>query len=303
MEMNNSLTTQEVLKWASYFLMKEASQYQLEFNQKDVRRWVELLVQDKMGWSRTDLILNSQEHFDQLTKENLSKDLEQLATGMPIQYVIGKENFWGRDFVVTPATLIPRPETEELVQMALDYLTSLDRGRVLEIGVGSGCIGLTLAIEAPQLKYLATDISGEALQVAQQNLEQFSLRNVQLLNSDVWDSIPAGTKFDCIISNPPYIADNEKKYMDASVLSFEPNQALFAEDDGLAIYKRIASRLEEFLVGSGMAFFEIGFQQGSAVKAIFEAVVFCRTVTVIKDMSGLDRMICISQRSQNVKVL
>lgn len=303
MEMNNSLTTQEVLQWASYFLIQQARHHQLEFDQKDVRRWVELLIQDKMGWSRTDLILKSQESFDTLSKESLTKDLETLATGMPIQYVIGKENFWGRDFVVTPATLIPRPETEELVQQALDYLVSIDRGRVLEIGVGTGCISITLALEAPQLKYLATDISHEALKVAQQNVDNFSLPNVQLLTSDVWESIPAGTKFDCIVSNPPYIADDEKKYMDASVLSFEPYQALFAEDDGLAIYKRIASRLEEFLVGSGMAFFEIGFQQGPAVKAIFEEAVFCRTVTVVKDLSGLDRIICVSQRSQNVKAL
>ena len=139
---------------------------------------------------------------------------------------------------------------------------------------------------------MGCDISEEALFVAQKNREKFNLQT-ELIYSDVYSNVPH-EKFECIISNPPYIAFSEEELMDESVRRYEPKQALFAENEGLAIYEKIAHRLEEFLTDSGQAFFEIGFNQGTNVQRIFSEACPNRKVTIDKDIAGMDRMIIVS---------
>ena len=139
---------------------------------------------------------------------------------------------------------------------------------------------------------MGCDISEEALVVAKKNRDKFNLQT-ELIYSDVYSNVPH-EKFECIISNPPYIAFSEEVLMDESVRRYEPKQALFAEQEGLAIYEKIAHRLEEYLTDSGQAFFEIGFKQGSSVQRIFSEVCPNRKVTIHKDIAGLDRMIIVS---------
>ena len=139
---------------------------------------------------------------------------------------------------------------------------------------------------------MGCDISEEALVVAQKNRDKFNLQT-ELIYSDVYSNVPH-EKFECIISNPPYIAFSEEELMDESVRRYEPKQALFAENEGLAIYEKIAHRLEEFLTDSGQAFFEIGFNQGTNVQRIFSEACPNRKVTIDKDIAGMDRMIIVS---------
>jgi len=194
--------------------------------------------------------------------------------------------------MVTKDTLIPRPETEELVLKAQTFLEQCPVGKVLEIGVGTGCIILSLERLVRRHHYKGCDISEEALVVATKNREKFNLLT-ELFYSDVYSNVPP-EKFECIISNPPYIAYSEEALMDESVRRYEPTQALFAENEGLAIYEKIANRLEEFLTDSGQAFFEIGFNQGVSVQRIFREACPNREVTIHKDIAGMDRMIIVS---------
>lgn len=285
--MANNKTNQEVLMWASCFLQAK----QPAFSVEDCQWYSRQLLLHLMKWDMSQLLLNLQQE-SQVKEEQLLPLLERLVQFEPLQYITGEAEFYGRDFHVTPATLIPRPETEELVEQCLAFLASVDHASIIEIGVGSGCIIETLALEAPQHQYEGVDLSAEALAVALKNQERFELDNVQLYQSDVWEQVPV-QKYQVIISNPPYIDTQEKADMDESVLRFEPEMALFAAEEGLAIYRKIAQQLEQYLAEDGQAFFEIGFRQGKSVKRLFEEHCPQRTVMVKKDLAGLDRMVIV----------
>ena len=227
-----------------------------------------------------------------MTFDDLEPELLRLSEFEPLQQITGVAEFLGEEFMVTKDTLIPRPETEELVLKAQSFLEQCPVGKVLEIGVGTGCIILSLERLVGRHHYLGCDISEEALVVARKNREKFNLQT-ELFYSDVYSNVPR-EQFECIISNPPYIAFSEEALMDESVRLYEPTQALFAENEGLAIYEKIANRLEEFLTDSGQAFFEIGFNQGPSVQRIFSSACPNRKVTIHKDIAGMDRMIIVS---------
>ena len=182
-----------------------------------------------------------------------------------------------------------------MYEKIIDFLSEQSSGKVLEIGVGTGCIIHTLALECPDFSYQGVDVSEGALEIAKKNQERYQLENVSLYRSDVFQEV-SSQKFVCIISNPPYIDVSEKNVMDESVLRFEPEVALFAEDEGLAIYRKIAENLEIYLLEEGQAFFEIGFQQGKAVQQLFEQYCKNREVSIHKDLSGNDRMIIVGRR-------
>ena len=278
MEITNP-TNQEVLVRASCFLQER----QPSFSKEDC------------DWYARQLSL----YLNQPAKIGMWEQIEPLLIRLsnfePLQYITKQAEFYGREFIVSPDTLIPRPETEELVEKIIAFLSEQSTGKVLEIGVGTGCIIHTLALECSDFSYQGVDISEGALEVAKKNQEKYKLENVSLYLSDVFQEV-SPHKFIAIISNPPYIDVSEKNVMDQSVLRFEPEVALFAEDEGLAIYRMIAENLENYLLEEGQAFFEIGFQQGKAVQQLFEYYCPNRKVSVHKDLSGNDRMIIVGRR-------
>ncbi len=290
MEITNP-TNQEVLVRASCFLQER----QPSFSKEDCDWYARQLSLYLNQWTMTELLI----HLNQPAVVGLWDQMEpvliRLSNFEPLQYITKQAEFYGREFIVSPDTLIPRPETEELVEKVIAFLSEYSSGKVLEIGVGTGCIIHTLALECPAFFYQGVDISEGALEVAKKNQEKYQLENVSLYLSDVFQEV-SSQKFVCIISNPPYIEVSEKNVMDESVLRFEPEVALFAEDEGLAIYRNIAQKLETYLLEEGQAFFEIGFKQGKAVQQLFEQYCPNREVSIHKDLSGNDRMIIVGGR-------
>lgn len=290
MEITNP-TNQEVLVRASCFLQER----QPSFSKEDCDWYARQLSLYLNQWTMTDLLI----HLNQPAKIGMWEQIEpiliRLSNFEPLQYITKQAEFYGREFIVSPDTLIPRPETEELVEKIIAFLSEQSSGKVLEIGVGTGCIIHTLSLESPDFSYQGVDISEGALEVAKKNQEKYKLENVSLYLSDVFHEV-SPQKFIAIISNPPYIDISEKNVMDESVLRFEPEVALFAEDEGLAIYRNIAQNLENYLLEEGQAFFEIGFQQGKAVQQLFEYYCPNREVSIHKDLSGNDRMIIVGRR-------
>ena len=290
MEITNP-TNQEVLVRASCFLQER----QPSFSKEDCDWYARQLSLYLNQWTMTDLLI----HLNQPAVVGLWEQMESLLIRLsnfePLQYITGQAEFYGREFIVSPDTLIPRPETEELVEKIITFLAKYSGGKVLEIGVGTGCIIHTLALECPDYSYQGVDISEGALEVAKKNKEKYKLNNVSLYLSDVFQEVSL-QKFIAIISNPPYIDVSEKNVMDESVLCFEPELALFAEDKGLAIYRNIAENLENYLLEEGQAFFEIGFKQGKVVQQLFKQYCPNREVSIHKDLSGNDRMIIVGRR-------
>ena len=290
MEITNP-TNQEVLVRASCFLQER----QPSFSKEDCDWYARQLSLYLNQWTMTDLLI----HLNQPAVVGLWEQMESLLIRLsnfePLQYITGQAEFYGREFIVSPDTLIPRPETEELVEKIITFLAKYSGGKVLEIGVGTGCIIHTLALECPDYSYQGVDISEGALEVAKKNKEKYKLNNVSLYLSDVFQEVSL-QKFIAIISNPPYIDVSEKNVMDESVLRFEPELALFAEDKGLAIYRNIAENLENYLLEEGQAFFEIGFKQGKVVQQLFKQYCPNREVSIHKDLSGNDRMIIVGGR-------
>ncbi|GMA70182.1 release factor glutamine methyltransferase [Leuconostoc litchii] len=217
--------------------------------------------------------------------------VSELIHHTPPQYILGHAPFYGREFIVDQRVLIPRPETEQLVEWILkDAGHSEHPVSVLDIGTGSGAIIETLMLENSRVKGFAADISSEALKVAEMNAQRFNLLNLHFVESDVYSAL-GDLKFDLIVSNPPYIANDDQAEIDESVMLFEPHMALFADNNGLAIYEKIACGLNEHLADHGRAYFEIGYKQGTAVQELFQTVLPNAKITLRQDFAGLDRMI------------
>ncbi|MDN6626575.1 MAG: peptide chain release factor N(5)-glutamine methyltransferase [Pisciglobus halotolerans] len=279
--MTNNETVREVLRWASSFLKEKGKE----------EAAAERLLMERQNWNKTDLILRLNQLLDPDAKKQLEIDVEQHAKGIPVQYLLGYEWFYDRKFKVTEDTLIPRPETEELVETFLKANTEQKNLRILDIGTGTGIIAITIKKERPDFTVTATDFSKAALVIAEENK-----RSLDAEVSFRWGDLtqPVSREcFDIVLSNPPYIAEDEIQYMDESVLAYEPRQALFAEHKGLAIYERLAKELPGILAEKGQVYLEIGFQQGAAVQALFAEEFPGASIKIKKDMNGQDRFLVI----------
>ncbi len=275
--MADKMTVFEAQKWAFSF----ADDHGME------RSTIDMLICGQMDWDVTHLLMHYRDKFSNEDFEVFKQNVEKCAQGIPPQYVLSKSVFFNRSFFVNESTLIPRVETEDLVEWILQDNPGTD-AEFLDIGTGSGAIGLTLKAEKPLWKGMLSDVSPKALEVARKNANRLKLK-AEFKLSDVFDAI-AG-KFDIIVSNPPYIAQSEKKYMDKSVIEHEPEVALFAGNNGLAIYQKICCQLKDHLKNDGSLYLEIGFLQGKAVVEMFENAYPKAEVTLKKDEAGHDRMV------------
>lgn len=250
---------------------------------------IEYLFLARKGWDKTHWLLKMREEIPSADQAIIEKDLAALMKNIPPQYLLGYESFFDHRFKVTEATLIPRPETEELVALCLE-LNDYKPKKVIDIGTGTGAIAVSLKLARPAWQVTAVDISDAALNVAQENAKMLGAEIV-FKESDVLAAITE--KQDIIISNPPYISEDEWELMDESVRTYEPKTALFAENHGLAIYQKIAEQSQRLLEPTGMILLEIGFQQGVAVQEIFQTAFPEKRVTVQQDMAKNDRMVVV----------
>ena len=214
---------------------------------------------------------------------------QQLATHKPAQYIIGQADFYGMQLKVDERVLIPRPETEELVELILAE-NSETNFSVLDIGTGSGAIALALAKNRPDWSVTAADISQDALDLAKENAKNQNLQ-IFLKKSDCFTEI--SEKYDIIVSNPPYISREDESEVGLNVLNAEPHLALFADEDGLAIYRRIAEDAKDYLKDGGKIYLEIGYKQGQSVPELFKKYLPEKRVRTLKDQFGQDRMVVV----------
>lgn len=271
----------EVLERASSFLEKQGKEgYSILF-----------VFLERKGWSKTDWLLHLKEEILPEDKQQIEADLKRLAENYPPQYLLGYSDFYGQQFLVNEHTLIPRPETEELVERCLKDNPN-EQLTVVDVGTGTGVIGISLKLARPNWQVTAIDISKAALKIAQENAKRLEA-DVLFQHGDGLKPMK-DTKIDILISNPPYISDAEWDLMDESVRTFEPKTALFAENDGLAIYLQLAEAAKQILKPNGKIYLEIGFQQGQAVKQIFQQTFPQKQVQVSQDLSGNDRMVIVS---------
>lgn len=222
-------------------------------------------------------------------KEKIKSILKKLVElRLPIQYIFNEQIFYGHTFYVDKNVLIPRLDTETIVEKALELILRKNNPIVLDIGTGSGAIGITIAIENSESKVLATDISENALTVSKKNAQILDVKNIKFLKSNLFENIEY-RNFDLIVSNPPYISNGEQEYMSLDTVH-EPELALFAENEGLYFYYEIASEAINYLNNEGYLLFEIGFKQGLKVKEIMENYGF-KDVNIGKDLTGNDRYV------------
>ena len=239
--------------------------------------------------SFTDFVFALQQEVTEEEKEFVEEIYKKLAAHIPAQYIIGHTEFFGTELKVDERVLIPRPETEELVELILDE-NPKDNLKVLDIGTGSGAIALALAKNRPDWSVTATDISQDALELATENAKTQYL-NLSFIKSDCFSEISA--KYDIIVSNPPYIARADEVEVGLNVLHSEPHLALFADEDGLAIYRKIAEGSKDYLTDGGKIYLEIGYKQGQSVPALFMENLPEKRVRTLKDQFGQDRMVVI----------
>jgi len=235
------------------------------------------------------LIAHDHERLPANSKADFRAGVERRRAGEPIQYITGEAEFFGLSFTVNREVLIPRPETEHLVEKAIDLACELERPRILDVGTGLGAIAVALASQLPIAQIHATDISAHALEVARAN----SLRNgvaerVRFHEGDLLAPV-AGERFDLIVSNPPYVAEGDRDSLSVEVREFEPAQALFAGRDGLAVYRRLIPAAFDALVSGGFLVLEIGFGQDAAIKGLLAASGFVG-IEFVKDLQSISRV-------------
>lgn len=275
-------TYQEVLSRASSFLEERG---------KEGHAILYVFLARK-NWTKTDWLLHLKDEIPKNEYEQIRKDVFQLLNDYPPQYLLGYEEFFGRSFKVNSATLIPRPETEELVEWCLQVTAKQrnDNLQLVDVGTGTGAIAATLKLERPNWRVSAVDISKEALKIARANSQKLEADVKYYLGNTLE---PIEEPIDILIANPPYVSKKEWSLMDASVRQYEPSLALFAENNGLAIYQKIAKQAQEKLVKEGKIFLEFGFMQGEAVEQIFQTSFPQKKVQRKKDLSGNERMLLV----------
>ena len=237
--------------------------------------------------------INIDKWVDKEEEDTFLSLIKRRSSGEPISYIFSKKEFMGIDFFVEKGVLIPRPETEDLVQYIIAYIKNNfkeEKIDVLDIGIGSGSISLSIGKTCKNARVLGVDISKIALKIGQINLDNLKLKNVEFRESDLFEQIESDEKFSIIVSNPPYIKTEIINDLQIDVKDFEPSLALDGGEDGLNFYRKISKQSKDYLLDGGMLIYEIGYDQGMSVKGIMEKEGF-RKIEVIKDLNDLDRIV------------
>ena len=251
----------------------------------------EVLVAFALGIDRTRVIIEAMRPLEPAELALLRDLVKRRRSREPIAYLRGEREFYGRTFHVDPRVLIPRPDTEALVEVALARSTHVSLSmRLLDLCTGSGCVAITMARQRPTSDVVASDLSPDALAVARHNAYRLGAYNVAFVESDLFASIPAGSLFDVITANPPYIASGEIGTLMADVRDFEPRMALDGGPDGLDFVRRIVSRAPAFLDEGGVLAIEVGAGEAPATRALFEESGY-RDIAVERDYGKIERVV------------
>jgi len=274
-----------------YEALQRASSYLKEHGREEgIAR---LLMQHVLNFSHAQVLAEMREEMPEEKYSAFWSMVEEHANGKPVQYILGYEWFYGRQFNVDESVLIPRPETEELVLETLNRLKRIwpEHGklRLADIGTGSGAIAITMKLEASNLEVTATDISEAAIRTAERNADQLKA-HIDFRQGSLTEPLSA-QKWDIILSNPPYISFEEAGTLSDIVIEHEPHSALFADEDGLIFYRQLAEQLPSIMNSPGLIGVEIGYSQGEAVKGFLERAFPEARVEVLKDINGKNRMV------------
>ncbi|MGO4901543.1 peptide chain release factor N(5)-glutamine methyltransferase [Bacillus sp. GM2] len=279
-------TVFEALSWASSYLTEAGRD----------RNAAEILLADQLNIDRSKLLASFHDVISESDFSRFKKSVELHHQGVPVQYITGKESFYGREFSVNEHVLIPRPETEEVVEAVLSEAERVfpgpDRLKAVDVGTGSGAIAVTLALESPRFSVTATDISEQALSTARHNADRLGAK-VDFISGDLLEPlITRQKKADVIVSNPPYISEEDMTTLSDVVRLHEPAGALTDGADGLQFYKRFMKEIPFVIADQALVVFEIGWTQGNAVKDMFRRFFPDADVRVKKDLNGKDRIVC-----------
>lgn len=291
MTVERMLTIREAYVKASSFLQRH--------DVMEAAHCAELLLQHLFGWSRSELLLRWHEMFPVERTGEWEALLQRKAAGEPVQYIIGEQEFYGLPFKVTPAVLIPRPETELLVEQVIRLGNKLwpDGGGeaasplVADIGAGSGAIAVSLAVHCPRWRVMSSDISPAALAVARANAERNGVgERVDFREGDLLAPyIESGLRLDAVVSNPPYIPQADEAGLQPEVRLYEPPSALYGGADGLALYRRLIAQLAELPAMPSLVALEVGIGQADAVSRMLAEAAEWDEIRIVPDLAGIDR--------------
>lgn len=275
----------EALHWASSFLEARGSE----------RMAAEILLCYHLNISRSQMFAIFHDEIPDEKWRQFQADVHKFAEGVPVQYLTGVEHFYGRVFLVNEEVLIPRPETEELVQGTLkrlrEHFPERDVLNLVDVGTGSGAIAVTLALENERLHVIATDIAEQSLIVAEENANRLGV-SVRFLQGDLLQPlIDSGQKVDCIVSNPPYIPLADADTLHPRVRDYEPSRALFGGEDGLVLYRRLIQQLPTVIKEKGLVSLEVGVGQAEVIADMLVKVISEAEVDIVNDINGKQRMV------------
>lgn len=247
------------------------------------------IIKHITGLNAAAILANYNRELSQFQQNNLTALIHQREVRYPLQYIFGEWDFYGRPYHVGPGVLVPRADTETLIDAGLEYLKEKEKPMILDLCAGSGCIGITFAREREDSLVFMVEKYDEAINYLEKNVYKNDAPNAQILKGDIFDSCGADGKYDLIVSNPPYISDDEWKEISPET-HFEPETALKAQDGGLEFYKAITENYKNSLKNGGMLLFEVGYKQAEKVACIMKNAGF-KDIKFTKDMSGINRAV------------
>jgi len=275
------------LSAAKRFLARAFSEAGLPFAEEDARE----IILSAIGMDRSALIIRGAEPLETDAIDIIHEHMRRRLAGEPVDHILGWREFYGRRFRISSDVLSPRADTENLISGGLLRLENITNPQILDLGAGSGAIGLTLLAERPDAQLIATDVSHAALDIARLNAEALDLQNrARLSQGSWWTAVPNAARFDMILSNPPYITNEAMENLETEVKHYDPDLALRGGEDGLTAYRDILMQAGTYLKPQAWLGFEIGFDQGAALQDLLRRGPWTE-ISVDQDLGGLDRVV------------